>query len=227
MSLGEYIPNSNTKGLWHLNGNSNDSSGNSNNGTDTDITYSLANGKFGQGAGFNGTTSKIGVAKGILGGASAITISCWFTLASYPAKTSGGEGRTIYRDRTENVHVRVSYNQTLQDKGLEFVTTTNTGGNVKLIVGTNTYFALNTWFNIICVYDGTNMIAYKDGSPVGSIAQNGVITTGAGSDFIGIDGYALTLGHHGNIDEVIFENRAWTPSQIKKYYTNAKGRFGL
>ena len=48
MSLGEYIPNSNTKLLLHLNGNSTDSSGNGNNGTDTNITYGLGYGKFGQ-----------------------------------------------------------------------------------------------------------------------------------------------------------------------------------
>lgn len=45
--------------LYHLNGNSNDASGNGRNGTDANISYSLANGKFGQGAGFNGSSSKI------------------------------------------------------------------------------------------------------------------------------------------------------------------------
>ncbi len=43
---------------WRMEGNSNDSKG-SNNGTDSNITYSNANGRFGQGAAFNGTTSSI------------------------------------------------------------------------------------------------------------------------------------------------------------------------
>ena len=61
MSLGEYngAGSGTTKLLAHLNGNSNDSSGNANNGSDTNITYSLANGKLGQGAGFNGSSSLI------------------------------------------------------------------------------------------------------------------------------------------------------------------------
>jgi len=40
------------KGYWRLNGNSNDASGNGNNGTDTNITYSQANGVLNGGAGF-------------------------------------------------------------------------------------------------------------------------------------------------------------------------------
>ena len=43
---------------YKLDGNSNDSVG-TNNGTDTAITYSVANGKINQGAGYNGSTSKI------------------------------------------------------------------------------------------------------------------------------------------------------------------------
>src|ERR1051326_1866471 len=43
---------------WRFEGNSNDSKG-SNNGSDTSITYSSGNGNFGQGAGFNGSSSKI------------------------------------------------------------------------------------------------------------------------------------------------------------------------
>ena len=60
-TLGEYLGAgaSTTKLLLHLNGKSTDSSGNGNNGTNSNITYSLANGKFGQGAGFNGSSNSI------------------------------------------------------------------------------------------------------------------------------------------------------------------------
>lgn len=54
MSLGELRPNAHTNMvyLWHLEGNANDSSGNGLTGVSGSITYSSANGKFGQGAGF-------------------------------------------------------------------------------------------------------------------------------------------------------------------------------
>lgn len=32
---------------------------------------------------------------------------------------------------------------------------------------------------------------------------------------------------YGSIDEVILENIVWSAEKIKKYYTMAKGRFGI
>jgi hypothetical protein len=52
------IADSNLKGYWRLEGNSN-ATISAINGADTSITYSSANGKFGQGASFNGTTSLV------------------------------------------------------------------------------------------------------------------------------------------------------------------------
>lgn len=60
---------------WRMEGNSNDSKGSAN-GTDTAITYSLANGKYGQGAGFNGSSSKIVFTNKIIP-MGAKTISFW------------------------------------------------------------------------------------------------------------------------------------------------------
>ena len=37
--------------------------------------------------------------------------------------------------------------------------------------------------------------------------------------------YDNGVGYSGAIDEVIIENRAWTASEVKKYYTNSLGRF--
>jgi hypothetical protein len=60
---------------WKLDGNSNDAVG-SNNGSDTAITYNAGNGKIVQGAGFNGTTSKIVGANNTNVPLNA-TIQCW------------------------------------------------------------------------------------------------------------------------------------------------------
>ena len=71
---------------WKLDGNSNDAAG-SNNGTDTDITYSSGNGKIGQGAGFNGTTSKIVGQSTIILPVNA-TIACWFKVNGVPSNAN-------------------------------------------------------------------------------------------------------------------------------------------
>lgn len=61
---------------YKLDGNSNDIFGN--NGTDTNITYSAANGKLIQGAGFNGTSSYIVTGSNMdLSSTNVVTVSLW------------------------------------------------------------------------------------------------------------------------------------------------------
>jgi len=88
MSLGEYTGagSGTTKLLLHLNGNNTDTSGNSNSSTDTAITYSQANGKFGQGAGFNGSSSIILITdNAALQGTGSHTIGLWVKFTALPA----------------------------------------------------------------------------------------------------------------------------------------------
>lgn len=67
--------------------NSNDSVG-TNNGTDTSVTYSAANGKINNGAGFNGSTSKVAInATGLPTGTVDFSINVW-----YKGATPGGDG---------------------------------------------------------------------------------------------------------------------------------------
>jgi len=65
-------------GYYRLEGNSNDSSSGGHNGTDIDITYNAASGKFGQGANFNGTTSKITLGQISNSPGATFTLGCWF-----------------------------------------------------------------------------------------------------------------------------------------------------
>ena len=81
MSLGQKISSgvTITKGLYHMDGNSNDSSGNGLNGTDTDMAYSLD--PIGQKelASFNGTSSRVAIGATtdfVFGGLTPFTIRC-------------------------------------------------------------------------------------------------------------------------------------------------------
>lgn len=64
--------------LWgsKLDGNSNDVKGVSN-GSDTNITYNSGNGKIVQGAGFNGSSSRINTNSSVKSGTGAFTIALW------------------------------------------------------------------------------------------------------------------------------------------------------
>lgn len=84
MSLGELRPETGLRGLYHLNGNSGDSSGNGYNGTDTNITYSSANGKFGQGVGTSTGNAGISLQTALVGtlGTGDFTFNGWFYLGN-------------------------------------------------------------------------------------------------------------------------------------------------
>ena len=215
---GEYLGagSGTTKLLLHLNGSSTDSSGNGNNGTDTNVTYSLANGKFGQGASFNGSSSSI-VKKDTasLKITTNITISAWINPSSAPT-SSCVAGKFL--DSTHKSYW-LAFN----------------GGKAGMYISTNgsnqTGEALSqtlsngVWYNVIGTYDGTNTKIYVNGSLANSIGQTGGIYDSTGSFAVGKLGSLSSNYFPGKIDEVIVENRAWTASEIKKYYTNSLGRF--
>lgn len=229
MSLGEYIGAgaSTTKLLLHLNGNSTDSSGNGNNGTDTAITYSQANGKFGQGAGFNGSSSKIVIADNpSLRISGNITMSFWAYLTSRP--TSNGLLYTFISKKYNGVN-----------QGYYFDLFNNTGTNTIIRCGSYsqpvdyntvsnfTNSELNVWVNWVGIYDGTAWKLYKNGNLISSTNRaSGAISSNEEVD-IGSLSFQGSFARYlnGTIDEVIIENRAWSASEVKKYYTHTKGRF--
>jgi len=220
--LGEFLGSgaSITKLLLHLNGNSNDSSGNGNNGTDTSITYSLANGKFGQGAGFNGSSSRINLPTSLVQTGN-FTISLWVKFV----------------DATNNilfsaVDFAVNYGWVVfETNGSDkFVMTVfSNGAATSQSVVSNETLVEGRWYNLIGVRDGTNIKLYINGSydnqSAWSTAQNSTVqSTNLG---YGKNGGGGINYMDGQIDEVIVENVAWSAEKVKKYFTNSKGRFGI
>ena len=95
MSLGEYLGAGSavTKFLLHLNGNSQDSSGNSLNGTDTSMSYSKNYGRFNEGAYFNGS-GQIRLGNSTILQPTKLTISMWIKRTT----TEGSTPTLIMRD---------------------------------------------------------------------------------------------------------------------------------
>ena len=217
-TLGEYLGagSGTTKLLLHLNGNSTDSSGNSNNGTDTAITYSQANGKFGQGAGFNGSSSKIncGTSAGLL--LNIFTWSFWVNLPNYnkysalaETNTSAAGGALLRINGTTGILVLVKTNIVDIGQSTDAV-------------------PVGVWTNVIVTYNSTTgAYAFYINSKNAGSGTNA--QTFVHHDFsIGIIYNTPVVDFfNGLLDEVIVENIAWTPQQVQKYYTFAKGRFGI
>lgn len=205
-----------TKLLWHMEGNSNDSSGNGNNGTDTSITYALANGKFSQGAQMNNVNDQIVKATNLgIAGNGEITISLWTKLNTEIA--SGIYQFTIFRSTTG------------ADRYFGWYYEYNAGTRRLRLDGSGTSAYGNIDLGTIAKY---NVIVTRasGASPVMNLYLNGslFITGNAGAGAAGANDFRIgnaTASPIADFDEVIVENVAWSASQARKYYTWAMGRY--
>ncbi|MCX6232754.1 MAG: hypothetical protein NTZ33_14545 [Bacteroidetes bacterium] len=227
MSLGEYISAESgiTKGLYHFNGNGNDSSGNGKNLSGTGITYSLANGKFGQGAGM--TTGNLSLANnlGIDGG--SVTISIWVK------KTN-----TIGLNKYGGI---IDQNSNISKTGYTIGFSNDAGvmniyiNRCRLGVADQTigyaYTISSTKFDNICLtYNSATTILtlYLNGSYINSRTASGNGTSNINGFEIGdYYGGGSTAKFNSNVDEVIIDNVEWSAEKYKKYYSMCKGRFGI
>ncbi len=199
---------------WKLDGNSNDSVA-SNNGTDTAISYSVANGKLSQGAGFNGTTSKITFPNLPTSGSSAFSITAWI-------KTSGSNSLQF---------PIVVYGASSADNSVFFRTNTNaTPANCTLHadfygggggIDSSTAIADGNWHYAVVTYGGagTPFKIYIDGV-LNATGSNYTGNITSGNNYIGYDGGAF---YNGAIDEVGIWSRALTALEITSLYNTYTG----
>lgn len=197
---------------WEFEGNSTDTKG-GNNGTDTAITYSTANGKFTQGAGFTiASSSAIGI--GQLGYAGQFSFLAWFktsTTSTYQFicqnwKETGAplfSGFTYYVDNSNHLSGLIAR---------------NTGG-LDAIAGT-TNVCDGNWHFGAYTRDATNIHIYVDGTedatPVAAAAASYVSTfprIGARCN-----AGANDLFMNGAIDDLAIFNRCLSSTEINNHW---------
>jgi hypothetical protein len=181
----------------------NDLSGNNNNGTISNTTWS-ASGKFGAALSFNGTSSWVVIPNSAsLDLTNGLTMEAWVspsTLSSWRTvlmkEQTGGLAYSIYANSDTNrpsAHVFI---------GAE----TDTRGTAQL--------ALNTWTHLAATYDGSVLRLYVNGAQVSTRTIGGNILTSTSPLRIG--GNSIWGEYFsGLIDEVRIYNRALTASQIQ------------
>jgi hypothetical protein len=188
-----------TKAYYPLNGNSNDYSGNGNHGTDTAITY--PQGKFGQAAKFDGSSSSISLGAGSSFNNATFTYSAWVNLQTAPTDnpniiSGSGTNYPCFR-------INTSYQLNLLGQG------------VADLVSSSRTIKLNRWHHVVVTDDSSgNYAFYIDGYTAGSgshAAQTWVRT----SNYLGNPSGERW---NGLIDEVIIESRAWTAKEVETYY---------
>lgn len=206
------LNDANLVSYYRMEGNSNDSKG-SNNGTDTNVTYSLANGMFGQGAGFAGN-GKILLPNGSSPtGGSARSISLW-------AKTSSTSIETMFSSGANGT-------------ALLFLIHLNTSaaGDVYFSSGSyDAYTAAGTistgsFYHIVVTYSGGNLDSttlkiYVNGvQKTLTFTATGIPLNTTNSNFaLGYDQVYNTRAFTGQIDDVAIFSRALSSTEISNYY---------
>ena len=191
---------------WRMEGNSTDSKG-SNNGTDTSISYSTPNGKFGQGAGFNGTTSKI-----VLGATTlthtSFTIMGWINAAATPAGVMYAQGNS----GDNNPIIEINFLATQ----VELVNRDNS--TVGLVSTPSLTLTTGLWYFIAWTCTTTASHFYVNASDIDS--QTFTANTGTFNTYnIGTrQRVSNDSFFNGAIDDVSIFSRVLTPTEITNYY---------
>jgi hypothetical protein len=203
-----------TKAYYPLHGNSNDYSGNTNTGTDTAITY--PQGRFGQAAKFNGSSSQISLPNiTAVSGGTARTISMWIKPDSLSTIES------LYVSGVDTANNRFAFHHSVVSAGDLYLACINNDHHTNASVIT-----ANVWQHVALVYDGgtlstTTVKIYVNGVSQ-TLTKAGVNTAAANttnSNFaLGNDVLNAGRFYGGLQDEVIIESRAWTAKEVETYY---------
>ena len=202
-------------------GNSNDYKG-INNGTDTAITYGTNNGKFGQGASLNGSTSKI-----VLPANSYTKPTGSFSISFWIKSTNTSAWKPIYFARKLATYFS-GVCILLNNSSIYFFCGANTGtgfpANYFDVNSTGVYVNDGNWHHVVCVHNsGSTIKIYIDGVQRGTndyIA--GVAYDASIVPTIGFDG---TTYFNGNIDDLAIFTRALSAAEILSYYNATAGSF--
>ncbi len=195
-------------GVWHLNGNANDSTSNANNGTATGTTTTA--GLFGNALDFNGTSDLI-----TINNAASLQLTSALTLEGWARPDTFGASdfvNAIVRKGDSNPN---NYQLALQNSsGYLVLDGTDNGGD-----GPRTAtLSASTWYNVVGTFNGTTSSIYLNGSLSASAADSAPAT----------DTRALYIGGRigntdffdGRLDEVRISSVARSAGWIATQYDN-------
>jgi hypothetical protein len=205
---------------WEMEGNSTDSKG-LNSGSDTTITYGAANGKYAQGALFNGSSSGIAVASSTsLRITGSLSIVAWIK----PNDSTPNRSTIIFGKGDLSSAANDDYALAVLSRKI-YGSVSN--GSAEFAVTGGTTMSDNTWHHVAVVFTATSKIeVYLDGVSDGSNTTSPVApqsTTHAAA--IGKDGTSAGRYFKDSIDDIAIFNRVLTTAEILTLYKNVGGIF--
>lgn len=187
-----------------------DRSGNGNNGDVFGETKS-AIGKIGQALEFNGQNDYVLLNNPQITGSEVSTFVSWFKVDD--------------PSRLQMILYWGNFSDYLGMMQVIHASTAKCGGTYNTInywVDTETVVA-GEWNHLVCVYDGTNVLAYLNGVYYGSKVYPAAVTSGP----LYLSRYDATKYLNGSIDEVRIYNRALSPTEITELYQMGAKKFKI
>ena len=182
-----------------------DASGNGNNGTITNATWTTA-GKYGSALSFNGTNSWVTINDSpSLDLTNGMTLEAWVSSKSLTNKQD-----VLMKERPSGLSYALYATNNSSKPPAGYL---NKGGSNVTAVGT-TNLVLNTWTFLAATYNGSKLSLYVNGTLVKSTSTTGNMVTSTGALRIGGDS---VFGEYFNglIDEVRVYNRALSQAEIQ------------
>ena len=151
-----------------------------------------------------------------IGGTNNITVSGWVYYTSYGG---GGQSYSVITVKGN------PWTWLLENPSNTFRFRITAGGSDVSVADTSTHL-LNTWYNVVGTYDGSNMRIYVNGVLKNTLAQSGTLATNAVTAKIGTfqgTNYNLT----GRISNISVYNRTLAASEIQQNYNALKARYAI
>lgn len=203
--------------------NSNDSVG-SNNGTDTAITYSSGNGKIGNGAGFNGSSSYILLAASVSSG-----ISNNYSVSFWCKNTDTSSNSNVFladdSPTTSNRNFQITLGAGTTNKSVRFIRFTSGNSLVTNITG-SVNINDGSWHHVVCTFDSAvGSIIYIDGTNVASDSVTTINNTNTGGKGVigAIDYNSRSSFQNGDIDEMAVWTRTLSSTEVTDLYNAGAG----
>ena len=208
------VPN-NYAGLWHMDNNWNDSSGNGNNGTANDgATFNTATPRVGVAAGsFDGTGDFISIpySSSLNIGSGNLSLEAWVKISQQ------GLTHHIFIMDDNNDVIKLQIN--ISNKATFY--TRDTGGDNMEAISTTT-IAVDTWYHIVGVREGTTVRIYVNGvleHSATNAAVGNIVTTDHWHIGTGVSGADTHVNFFkGNIDEAAIYNTNLSTAIILNHY---------
>lgn len=211
-----YLVSESTLGAYYrLEANSNDTTSNSNNGTDTSVSYAAA--KFNNGAVYNGTTSKTTiVTASTLKPTGAFSISMWVKLT--------GLSGYFFQSYSQNSNVAGFYIRAAAGQ-IDFTVGKNTGTTINtdyVSTPTGTTLGTGTFYHVVGVWDGSVAKVYINGVLDATSNTLAMTVAYAATSYqrMGVGNQSGTDNNflNGTLDDVALFSRALTATEIAGLY---------